>query len=91
MINIDGIVKDGNKYKANHPSKLSAFKLTVKTFRGRQAPLNQDESRVIGLRRGEKITSLLTTDFFDQKINLNSYHVRSINHDIIRRNTTPIK
>jgi hypothetical protein len=32
MINIDGIVKDGNKYKANHPSKLSAFKLTVKTI-----------------------------------------------------------
>ena len=45
---------------------------TLIAFRGRQAPPNQYESRVVGLRRGEKIPSLLTTDFFVQKINLNS-------------------
>ena len=36
------------------------------------APPNQDESRVVGLRRGEKIPSLFTTDIFVQKINLYS-------------------
>jgi hypothetical protein len=41
-------------------------------FQGATSAPNQDESRVVGLRRGEKFPSLLTTDFFVQKINLNS-------------------
>jgi hypothetical protein len=50
--------------------KLPQLRLEVLSypliFRGRQAP-PEDESRVVGLKRGEKSTSLLTTDFFAKK------------------------
>jgi hypothetical protein len=32
MIKIDGLVRQGNKYKDNHPSKPSALRLPVKTL-----------------------------------------------------------
>jgi hypothetical protein len=32
IINIDGWVRAGNKYKDNHPSKPSALRLPVKTI-----------------------------------------------------------
>jgi hypothetical protein len=32
MINIDGFVREGKKYKDNHPSKPSALRLPVKTM-----------------------------------------------------------
>src|SRR4028119_686842 len=32
IINIDGLVKSGNKYKDNHPSNPSAFKLPIKSL-----------------------------------------------------------
>jgi hypothetical protein len=32
LIKIDGLVREGNKYKDNHPSKPSALRLPVKTI-----------------------------------------------------------
>jgi len=32
IINIDGLVKSGNKYKDNYPSNPSAFKLPIKSI-----------------------------------------------------------
>jgi hypothetical protein len=32
IINIDGLVKSGNKYKDHHPSNPSAFKLPIKSI-----------------------------------------------------------
>jgi hypothetical protein len=32
MINIDGFVREGKRYKDNHPSKPSALRLPVKTI-----------------------------------------------------------
>jgi len=40
-------------------------------FRGRQAPPNQDEARVVGFRPGEKFNGLLRTEFLRIKIGLN--------------------